>query len=257
MALGIRDLFGWIVTDCPLCQGPCAHGKLCEGCWQDTFVQRQQRALCIGCASDLGDSGYFKPLSIPSGRYVRQMCRPCQRRPAPYAWIDCALDGRFPEALMLERFSKQRTDLSLAPVLADLVWQSFQNLRRSVPAVEAPDYWIALPATERQLERCRCSPSHELARALARLSALPLRSGWLAVNDSTREACNTAVDVSVSDKVCGRAVGRVLDQIDSLDPVARVAQALRVAGARQVVVVCAARNHSLWQNHHHVSCDPG
>ncbi len=255
--LHFRDWLDWIVTDCPLCQSACSRGGLCDGCRQDTFVQRQQRALCVGCASDLENVDHFKPVRTAPGHDVRRMCRPCQRSPAPYAWLDCALDGGFPEALMLDRFSGQRTDLCLAPVLADLVLQSFGYLLKSDPTREGPDCWMALPATQQKLAQCRCNPAHELARALAKMTGLSLRSAWLTVTYSQGDDRHNVVDVNVSAKVAGRSVGLVLDQLDALDPVVTVAQALRVAGARQVAVVCAARNHSLWQNHAHVSCDPG
>jgi phosphoribosylpyrophosphate synthetase len=141
--------------------------------------------------------------------------------------------------------------------LADLVRQSLEGLERSLKTVTRPDCWIALAATQRQLERCRCNPSHELARALSRLTAVPLRSEWLAQDHSEERIQIEGIKVVVSEKIFGRSVGLVLDQLDSLDLVVRAAQVLRVAGARQVVVVCAAKNHSLWQNHDHVSCNPG
>lgn len=227
------------MTDCPLCLGPSRQSLLCDGCCKDTFEQRQQRMLCQLCTADMDCGSATNPfrnrldfsLQPPESR----ICITCRRNPPSYDWIGCALDDGFPAALMLERFFGRSADISLAPAIASLMWRACQ-LQESARI----DCWIALPATEEQVRLCRCSPAWQLALALARISGIKQRSAWLSLCDPDNATGSAEVSLRASSSVTDKSVALVVARLESLTLIDTAAKALKVAGARRVVVLCAA-----------------
>lgn len=255
----LRWLWGWIRTDCPLCLGPSAQGQLCPGCLDDTFYARQRRAVCVGCAADLAvQKGNARALQTSQARAVAPVrCRRCLRQGSAHDAIVYAFDAGFPADLMLARFSGPRTNLSLAPVIARLMWQALDiqlNHR-----IEAPTLWLPLPVSIRRLEACQCSPTYELARSLGRLTGRPSCDDVLVRYEAVgHEDCSgPAVRFEVQQNLMQQRVGLVLDRPEAGETIERVCSALRVAGAQHIVVLGAARKDSVWHNHGHVPCDPG
>lgn len=248
----LAALSGWRHTDCPLCLGPSRRGRMCQGCLDDTFYVRQARNLCMGCGDDLVDRPYSTVAQ--DGALRRRRCHACTRGAASFDWLICAFDAGFPVDLMLDRFSVCRTDLALAPVIADRVLDAMRI--KLSDGIVMPSNWVALPATPDRLQACQCNPAQELALALGRRSLTQVREKWLARFERVGDS-GTQTKFEASPAVRGHFVTLVLDRMESRDLVESAAKALRVAGAQQVGVICAAWDPSVWHNHDHVSCDPG
>lgn len=248
----LAALSGWCYTECPLCLGPSRQGRMCQGCLEDTFHVRQARNLCIGCSDDLDDRLYST--AAENGTVRRRRCHSCTRGTASFDWLICAFDAGFPVDLMLDRFTGPRTDLTLAPLIAERLLDAIRMQLDG--SVALPSNWIALPVAPDRLRACQCSPARELAQALGRQSLTPVRDRWLTRYEWMDDS-GSQTRFEASSEVRGHIVTLVLDRMESRELVESAANALRVAGAQQIGVVCAARNSSVWHNHGHVSCDPG
>ena len=248
----LASLSGWLYTPCPLCLGPSRHGKMCRGCLDDTYEVRQSRRVCLGCADDLLNNPYSKGLPSQANQVTR--CQACARRSCSFDWFVCAFDAGFPIDLMLDRFSGPRSSLSLAPVIADCLIRALS--RQIQQDAWRGSCWVPVPPSFRRLQRCECSPSRELAYALRRLTTLPVRDDLLSRYEHSFDG-EIKTRFEADTRVKGLSVTLVLDQIASRDLIESAADALRVAGAQQIGVVCAAYDATVWHNHAHVSCDPG
>lgn len=252
-----KDWLAFLATPCPLCGLSSRRGDLCAGCDQDVYATRHSRLLCVGCANDLSvhktplptwnsahqsdqnaaaihSTGNSNP-SVNTQHMSQGLCRLCQRIPRPFDAMFCAVDDCFPAALMINRFSRCATDLTLSPVLAALMWRSCQSWLQQHPIYQ-PDFWVPVPASNAQLARCHCNPSQELARSLSRLTGIArLPSALRRIEDAGIE------DHVTAQRFEHRRIGLVLDSDRELTVIQQAAQVCRAMGASHVIVLCAAK----------------
>lgn len=244
-------------TACPLCGQASLGGALCAPCEFDCFGQRQARRLCEGCAlvierptrgdqdTDCSDSGIRLP-----------RCSSCRLILPDFDRCASALDYAFPAKLLIEDF-KQQGRLWLAPVLADLMWRAFLPLRPE----GLPDAWVPVPASRLRLAQSGFSPPQQLALYLARRSGIGCRLDWLTrlrettpqktASRSQRQASLVGIFAATCD-VAGRRIGLVDDVMTTGATASEAARAFKARGAREVIVLTAARTPLVWQNHRHV-----
>lgn len=247
-----KILQGWLWMRCPLCALRMLPGNLlCEGCEADVAKQAWADRLCMGCGVEWVQTRHSTPEPASSTTLsvipVRELCRVCERAPLPSTALICALDQGFPINLLLARLRRPHSDPSAARVLAQFMWQAYTDWLARHPGCGV-DQWLVMPALSTTLARCQCNPVRELTRALTHTSGIACRKLAL-VRDAHDE-------VWVRGSLKGAACGLVIDILEQAQVVMKIVSDCLAQGATRVVVICAAREPSLWQNDAHVSCDP-
>lgn len=244
-----------IPTPCPLC-GLASHaGALCPPCERDCFGHRHSKVLCIRCALAFHD---LEPNPSDCSENASQLpiCNECQGVTSPVDRCASALDYAFPGKLLVLDF-KQRGRLSLAPLLAQLMWRAFTPLCQTGQV----DAWVPVPATTRRLLQSGFNPAQQLAWWLSRTSGFACRLSWLTrVRDTPQQKSASRVERAAllsgafvaSPEVAGRSIGLVDDVMTTGATVGEAALTFKAAGAREVAVLTAARTPPLWHNRDHV-----
>ena len=225
----LQALIKQFPSRCPLCQMRGLGGLLCAGCEADTFAVRQARALCATCAADLPDHG---------------KCDVCTSD-TPLNALVCAMDYQFPGQLLIQLY-KEGNQLALARVLADSMVRAAGPLLDEQP----PDIWVPIPASLARLQRNGFSPAAQLARAVAGLTGVPCRlDGLVQVRASAPQKTLNRAERALAVKgrlkagsiVRGLRVGVIDDVVTTTSTVTEAARVLKAAGAREVIVLAAAR----------------
>lgn len=180
-----------------------------------------------------------------------------------YARAIAVIDYAYPGDMLVSAL-KERGRLGIAGLLARLIASGVQDQSASLPPLAAI---VAVPASAASLRRRGFNPAAEIARGLSVAIGVPLRRRWL-----------TRVRESPVQKGLGRAarrqapqgiyqarqalpdvwVGLVDDVMTTGSTLHHAALALRLAGARGVVALVAARTPTpLWHNGAHVRRDTG
>ncbi|MDX9740996.1 MAG: ComF family protein [Gammaproteobacteria bacterium] len=215
---------------CLLCAGGGAERGLCAGCRSDL---PWQGAACLRCALPLATDA---------------ICGACLRAPPPQDGAWSAFDYRPPLDFMIRRL-KFHSDLSWARVLGGLMAEEIP--RR---CDERPDLIVPVPLHRRRLAARGYNQALELARPLARRLGVPLAGDLCQRLRPTLE--QTALDAAArrANVRAAFAVRRsppatvaiVDDVLTTGSTVAALAQSLRRAGAKRVLVwVCARATLSL------------
>jgi len=247
----IRKLAAVMRQECPLCTGPGPLAPLCQGCLMDTYMAMRSRRVCLGCAQDFlqgqatvmaatGFKADCRADQKPMESDV-QYCRRCMRQQRCGSRIVCALDGTFPEAILLHRFLKGPAGLMLTDVIAALMWQAWCD-----EGLQVPQAWLAWPVPSATIDRCLFNPEQALVQRMAvksRTKAMSARcSSWL------QAVVGGVMPAGLRGKVKGLHVGLVMTGMGDPQILHDTCMALRVAGAQQVDVIAAARNLPLWHN---------
>ncbi len=238
----MRSLVDEWPSECPLCHLSSRAGQLCPGCLADCYGYRQQRAVCAKCADDINIGNACDCNGLATHQLI---CPSCQSRSLFVDSTTCALDYQFPAQLLLDNFMLAG-QLSLAPVHAKLMVMAAEPVLKAVPI----DVWIPIPCQSAKLVSIGYSPSQQLARVMARLTGIPYRltglryaKAWGAGQGRAGGAAPGygEQDFVADPMVYGLAIGLVIDLSGKNDRVDSAAKALRVAGARNIIVVAAAR----------------
>lgn len=225
----IGGLLRQMPSRCPLCQMASRGGLLCAGCEADTFAARQRRSLCRTCGADLSISG---------------LCGNCAQGSTIDA-LACAIDYQFNGQLLIQMYKEGR-QLALANLLGDLMVRAARPLFNQL----RPDVWVPIPASAARLAHTGFSPAQQLARVVAASTTTPCRLDWLAqVRDGPPQKTLGRIErlYAVKDRfaanpaVAGLCIGLVDDVVTTSSTVAEAARTLKAAGAKQVVVLAAAR----------------
>lgn len=222
-------MFAQLPSRCPLCQMVARGGLLCPGCEADIFEARQQQALCITCGLVLS---------------AKEQHRSCPSNTDLDALI-CAMDYQFPGQSLIQMY-KEGKQLALARLLGDLM------VRAAQPVIDKllPDVWIPVPASLIRLQHTGFSPAQQLAKAVAARTGVPCRLDWLGQSyEGAPQKTLSRIERVRAVKgrfradlaVRGLCVGLVDDVVTTSSTVTEAARALKAAGARQVIVLAAAR----------------
>ncbi|MDX3907141.1 MAG: phosphoribosyltransferase family protein [Pigmentiphaga sp.] len=234
----IARLRAWIPSDCPLCSGRSRGGLLCAAC--ETSVCQTARApaslgmpwRCHRCA-----------LALPEHDTP---CPDCADRRVGFERTIIAFDYAPPaDALVLELKNGRR--YGRADLLGNLLAES---VRHHVLPLPPQTVLVPIPASEASLRRRGFNPAAEIARALGRDLALPLRHDILRRN--REQAKQSGLDragrrqaaqnlYASSPRARGLHIGLVDDVMTTGSTLHAAAVALRAAGAASVVALAAAR----------------
>lgn len=133
---------------CVLCQIP-ASGNICAACLAD--LPRLAQTHCPSC---------LLPMASP------QICGTCLRKPPVWNRAKAALRYTYPVDALVQAL-KYRTDLSLAPILADLLLTELQE-------DDLPDYIIPVPLHPERLRDRGFNQALEISRYLCRKTGCKL-----------------------------------------------------------------------------------
>ena len=133
---------------CVLCQAS-DHRDICAACLHD--LPRLSQAHCPSCL-----------LPVPSS----QICGTCLRKPPAWNQIRAALRYTYPVDALIQAL-KYRSDLPLAPILADLLLTELQE-------DSLPDYVIPVPLHPDRLRDRGFNQAHEISRYLCRKTGCKL-----------------------------------------------------------------------------------
>ncbi|UOD50640.1 ComF family protein [Orrella daihaiensis] len=225
----VSRLLRRLPSRCPLCQMAAHGGLLCAGCEADTFGARQRRSLCRTCGVCATQSG---------------LCSNCEHGSVLDAVV-CAIDYQFSGQLLIQLY-KEGKQLTLARLLSDLMVRAAQPLLQTYQL----DAWVPIPASAARLKHTGFSPAQQLARLVASATNIPCRLDWLTQrHDGPAQKTLNRRERSLSVRgryvahpaVAGRPIGVIDDVVTTTSTAVEVARVAKAAGARQVVVLAAAR----------------
>lgn len=157
----------------------------------------------------------------------------------------CAIDYQFPGQLLIQMY-KESKQMALARLLGGLMVHVAQPLL----ARFQPDAWVPIPASAARLAHTGYSPAQQLAQAVAKSTGAPCRLDWLTqirlsqpqktLNRAERERAVRG-RYRADRAVAGLCIGVVDDVVTTTSTVSEAARVLRAMGAKQVVVLAAAR----------------
>ena len=154
---------------CALCHSSSPDG-ICEYCYERYLENLPSRCRCCGNTAAIHES----PRNIP--------CAQCLKTPPSFDETIVACDYAPPlDQLVLSL--KFQSRLALAPLIGKLIHRTIEKQQR--PDGWQPDFIIAVPLGRARLIERGFNQSHEIARTLARLMGIPLRSDLIYRNRET------------------------------------------------------------------------
>lgn len=219
---------------CRLCSSPISHEHgLCISCQEELS---QVRDFCINCAT---------PLNITS------VCGACinQRQP-PWQYAYAAFDYAYPVNLLIQQM-KYRRRLDIASVLASL---AAGPIERVVCQYGRPDIITPVPLHKTRLAIRGFNQANEIARTLGerlgigvnpdlcrRIKKTPAQARL----DARQRTRNIRGAFNCNERLCaGKSIALFDDVITTASTVREVAQELKKAGAKNVMVWAVARQQS-------------
>jgi ComF family protein len=201
--------------------------------------------LCGGCRRSLSALGPHCALCAAATPLPVEACGHCLRRAPAFARVLAPYRYRAPLDWLVGRL-KYQGHLSHARLLGELLWHHLET--RAAPV----DLILPVPLHPLRLRERGFNQATEIARILARHSALPLDSAALARVKATApqatlrakaRAANLrgAFAVSEPERVAGQRIALVDDVVTTGSTVEAAAKALLRAGAASVEVWCCAR----------------
>jgi len=209
---------------CVLCLAP-DYQNICHACLQD--LPRLSPVHCPSC---------LLPVTTP------EICGACLRNPPAWDHISAALRYTFPADALIQAL-KYRSDLPLAPILADLLLAGLRN-------DDLPDYVIPVPlhpdrlqargfnqALEISRHLCKKTGCELLPAACARTRSTPSQTElpWKNRQQNVRNAFACSRDFS------GKRVAIVDDVMTSGATMNELARVIRRQGATEVHAWVIAR----------------
>ena len=230
----MMSVFDHIPAHCPLCQSRVRGVTLCEGCLADLDARERQasppRCRRCGLRADV----------------QARCCSGCRDLDAPWACVVIAMPYERPYSTLISRFKHSR-QLWLGTCLAGLMW-------RCRPDGWVPDRIVPIPSSRAALRQRGFNPAGELARGLGRVWHRPVSATGLArTRDGPKqsELGHLQRQIEAVDLFCatrslsGERVVLVDDVMTTGATVNAAACALLDAGAREVIVMAAARTQRL------------
>lgn len=217
---------------CAACGLRCAGGPFCGGCLGTLEPVPGWR--CPSCA----ECGAAQASPARRG----QPCARCVARPPPFTRIHVAFAHGGALARAIARL-KYRGQEALARPLGELL------VPAGIVAGPGIDALVPVPSTARRRRRRGGDPVRVLAKIAAGRLGLPVRARWLArrIDEGasagrSREGRVLADGTFVAtEQVRGLRIALVDDVVTTTATVRAAAEALRRAGAREVIVLALAR----------------
>lgn len=197
--------------------------------------------MCASCRADLpwlpGPGCPHCASPTPNGA----ICGQCLREPPAFDRSQALFHYAFPVDRLIQAL-KYREQLTLAPLAGRLLAERHQG--------PLPDLWLPMPLHPNRLSQRGFNQAAEIARELARKTAVPLKPGWARrVRDTPPQAGlertarrkNLRGAFACNSGLAGLHVGIVDDVMTTGSTLDELARTLKRAGAREVSCVVVAR----------------